>query len=147
MYPAHDIPQKLCNIRGITISSSPDYHPIMQADPCIQHSSDRARPVWCIIAILCMVLLRTLSFTLFSLSGSRTRSQPVKPMTAAIWLIRDQYFDIKSYGPQFNIKMSSYQYLDIGIFYTGKMSYLYWVGALVTFYFRSRDVCSFTNRY
>ena len=33
MYPVHDIPQKLCNIRGITISSNPDYHPIMQADP------------------------------------------------------------------------------------------------------------------
>ena len=35
MYPAYDTPHKLCNIRGIKISSNPDYHPIMQADPCV----------------------------------------------------------------------------------------------------------------
>ena len=36
MYPTHGIPQKLCNISGgITISSNPDYHPIMQADLCV----------------------------------------------------------------------------------------------------------------
>ena len=50
-------------------------------------------------------------------------------------------------GPWFNIKMSSYQYrkshcgdktvvrssyLHNGISYTGKMSYLYWIGALVS---------------
>ena len=50
-------------------------------------------------------------------------------------------------GPRFNIKMSSYQYrkfycgdkmvvrssyLHNGISYTGKMSSLYWIGALVT---------------
>ena len=29
MYPAYDTPHKLCNIRGIKISSNPDYHPIM----------------------------------------------------------------------------------------------------------------------
>ena len=42
MYPAHDMPQKLCNTRGgwgITISSNPDYHPIMQADPCVSSNA------------------------------------------------------------------------------------------------------------
>ena len=34
-------PQKLCNMRGITISRNPDYHPILQADPCIS-SNDTA---------------------------------------------------------------------------------------------------------
>ena len=38
MYPANDTPHKLCNIREIKISSNPDHHPLMQADPCV--SSD-----------------------------------------------------------------------------------------------------------
>ena len=53
----------------------------------------------------------------------------------------------KHSGPRFNIKMSSYQYrkshcgdetvvrssyLHSGVSYTGKMSYLYWIGALMT---------------
>ena len=57
-----------------------------------------------------------------------------------------------STGPWFNIKMSSYQYrkshcgdkmvirssyLHNGISYTGKISSLYWIGALVTFGFFS----------
>ena len=57
-------------------------------------------------------------------------------MSSVVWLL----------GPRFNIKMSSYQYrkshcgdktvvrssyLHNGISYTGKMSYLYWIGTLM----------------
>ena len=31
MYPAYDTRHKLCNIKEITLSSNPGYHPIMQA--------------------------------------------------------------------------------------------------------------------
>ena len=55
----------------------------------------------------------------------------------------------KRSGPWFNINMSSYQYMKShcgdktvvilpyfhnGIFYTGKMTSLYWIGAQVTIY-------------
>ena len=57
------------------------------------------------------------------------------------------YFLVKILGPRFNIKMTSYQYrkshcgdktiwrpfyLHNGISYTGKMTSLYWIGALIT---------------
>ena len=37
MYP--DTPHKLCNKREIRISSNPDNHPIMEADPCVSSNS------------------------------------------------------------------------------------------------------------
>ena len=39
MYPAYDTPHKICNIRGIQISSNPDYPPIMQANPCVSSNA------------------------------------------------------------------------------------------------------------
>ena len=39
MYSIYDIPHKLCNIFGNEISSNPDYHPIMLADPCVSSNA------------------------------------------------------------------------------------------------------------
>ena len=64
-----------------------------------------------------------------------------------------QNHNTRSSGPWFNIEMSSYQYrkyhcgdktvvrssyLHNGISYTGKMSSLYWIGALVTINFKDK---------
>ena len=39
MYPAYDIPHKLCNIRGNWNIQQPDFHPILQADPCVSSNA------------------------------------------------------------------------------------------------------------
>ena len=44
MNPAYDTPHKQCTIGGIQISSNPEYHPIMQADPCLGSNAPSLGP-------------------------------------------------------------------------------------------------------
>ena len=44
MYPVYDTPHKPCIIRGIKVSSNPDYHPILQTDPCVSSNAPSLGP-------------------------------------------------------------------------------------------------------
>ena len=44
MYPAYDTTHKLCNVREIKLFNNPDYHPIMQADPCVSSNAPSFGP-------------------------------------------------------------------------------------------------------
>ena len=89
----------------------------------------------------------TIGHWISSTKASNVGSFPMSQCQPSSWLtIEVPYLAHHPSGPRFNIKMSSYQYgksrcrdktvvrssyLHNGISYTGKMSFLYWIGALV----------------
>ena len=130
--------------------------PWNQSNPTIISSDNGLLPGWCQVNIWTnagILLIRPIG-TNFSEILTKIHAFSFKKITlenvvrkiAAI-LSQPQCFDAMRPEPWFNIKMSSYQYrkshcgdktilwpsyLHNGIFYTSKMSSLYWIRALVT---------------